>query len=143
MAETSHPLITTGNLAPVVQGSLDAYRHAEGWSYYASNTVEYPAPPAPPYTPLHQHHPQETRIQRFLSTVAFPCFPCEPFPAISAFFQFGPFWTSFYWPRSNFFVYFCRHTPCQTIGSAAALFALNTHSACSTGMFTFNKKRQT
>ena len=33
----------------VPYGSLDAYRHAEGWSYYASTIVEYPAPPAPPY----------------------------------------------------------------------------------------------
>ena len=32
----------------VPYGSLDAYRHAEGWSYYASTIVEYPSVPAPP-----------------------------------------------------------------------------------------------
>ena len=31
----------------VPYGSLEAYREAEGWSYYAESIVEYPAPPAP------------------------------------------------------------------------------------------------
>ena len=60
--------LTTGEPAPVVQGSLDAYRHAEGWSYYASTTVEYPAPPAPPYiTPFNSIIPKKQEFSDFLA----------------------------------------------------------------------------